>query len=185
MHAIRLRGPWDCQPLARVTLLADGSLREDRSALPSGGTAVLPDDWAAALGADFRGLVRFTRRFAQPTGLTAATRVWLAIDDVDWQARLALNGHDLGCIQLAGSTPSPLLLAAPSPGLAVVCPARFDITSLLQPRNELVIEVLLPAVEAGAARFSRPRREGQPGGLIGLVRLEIEEATSAPGAGSP
>jgi hypothetical protein len=144
---------------------------------------MLPDDWARALGVEFRGRVRFTRRLAQPTGLTPGTRVWLAIDDVDWQALVALNGHALGCIQLAGSTPSAALLGSSSPRLPVsICPVRFDITSLLQPRNELVVEILLPALETGAPPFSRPGRETQPGGLIGLVRLEIENDEHQPEA---
>src|SRR5262245_16328632 len=46
LHTIRLRGPWEYQPLA------DGKLRCDR-------------------------------RFHQPTGLDAASRVWLAITNVD------------------------------------------------------------------------------------------------------
>jgi hypothetical protein len=134
----------------------------------------LPANWSAAVGPDFQGLVRFTRRFAQPTGITAATRVWLAIENVDWQARIALNAHDLGQIQLARSQPSVPLSLSPTLPLSL-CPARFNITSLLQPRNELTVHVLLPAPDADAPPLDRPGREGQPGGLIGLVSLEIEE----------
>ena len=186
-HSIRLRGPWDYLPLARAELLAGGSIRSDDRDLPAGGTIAMPADWSAALGNDFRGLVRFTRRFAQPTGLSETSRVFLVIDNVDWQAAVTLNGQLLGHIQLANTSPALCLSisATPRPSLspfpplphtpALPCPARFDIKSLLAPRNELTIDVVLPAVEAGASPFDRQEREGQSGGLIGLVRLEIED----------
>jgi len=176
-HTIRLRGPWEYQPLARATLRADGSVSWDDRGLPPGGSIALPADWGGVLGNDFRGLARFTRRFAQPTGLDAATRVWLVIENVDWQAAVALNGQPLGHVQLAQTPPAclslaPSLRSSLSPPIA--CPARFDITALLQPRNELTIDILLPGVAAGAPPLVRPGREDLTGGLIGLVRLEIE-----------
>ena len=176
-HTIRLRGPWEYQPLARATLRADGSVSRDDTDLPSGGTIVMPGDWGAPLGGDFRGLVRFTRRFAQPTGLDAATHVWLVIENVDWQAAVALNGQPLGHVQLARTPPVCLSLAPslpPSASPPIVCPARFEIAARLRPRNVLTIDVLLPEVAAGAPPLARPGREDLPGGLIGLVRLEIE-----------
>lgn len=166
-HTIRLRGPWEYQPLTCATLLADGGVQMLDRDLPAGGTLELPADWGAILGDDFRGLVRFTRRFAQPTGLDKNSRVWLVIEEVDWLGTVALNGAALGMVRFS---------AAPATdGVSdLACPARFDITALLQPRNELTIDVLLPAFAAGALPLSRPGREGLPGGLIGLVRLEIE-----------
>lgn len=156
-HTIRLRGPWEYEPLPR------GLSRDDRE--PPRGTVAMPGDWGGILGADFRGQVRFTRRFARPTGLDAETRVWLVIEEVDWQAAVALNGQSLGEVRFSG---------APAEADVVPCPARFDITTLLLLRNELTIDVLLPEVAAGAPPLARPGREGQPGGLIGLVSLEIE-----------
>jgi hypothetical protein len=147
----------------------------------------MPADWGASVGANFRGLVRFTRRFAQPTGLDEISRVWLVLESVDWQAAVSLNGTTLGCVQLANSPTTPCLLVSPSlvlplsPPLplslsspALPCPARFDIMRILAPRNELTIDVLLPAVDPGTPPLVRPGRENQPGGLIGLVKLEIE-----------
>ena len=168
-HTIRLRGPWEYQPLARATLLADGSVSRDERDLPAGGTIALPADWGDILGNDFRGLVRFSRRFAQPTGLDAATRVWLVIENVDWLATVSLNDQFLGHVHLAQATPPlsipPSLFPSISPPSP--CPARFDITSHLQPRNLLAIDVLKSPAAAG------PGWTTQPGGLIGLVRLEI------------
>ena len=172
-HTIRLRGPWDYRPLARAELEADGSVRWDDRDLPAGGTMGMPADWGAALGNDFRGLVRFTRRFTQPTGLGEQTRVWLVVENVDWQATVTLNGTPLGCLQLANSPPAPCLLVFPS-APALPCPGRFNIMPHLLPRNELQVEVLVPATSPGDPLLPRPGREHLAGGLIGLVKLEIE-----------
>jgi hypothetical protein len=99
----------------------------------------------------------------------------LVIEEVDFEARVELNGAELGVVRLSGSRESGVGGRGPGarsqePG---VCPARFEITSLLKPRNELLIDVTLLHDEAvDRARTSRGRA-GQPGGLIGEVRLEI------------
>jgi hypothetical protein len=163
-HIIRLRGPWEYQPLARLVKSVAGRWGREEANLPAAGTIELPADWGSAVGSDFRGWVCFRRRFHQPTGLDAASRVWLVIDDVDWQARVALNDRHLGdvlCSHAAGT-------------LAPKCPARFDITGGLLPQNALSIIVASPLVAADGATFPRPGREQSPGGLIGLVRLEID-----------
>ena len=48
MHIIRLRGPWQLEPLARYVERPGGY---DRSAadLPPGGKATMPADWSAGL----------------------------------------------------------------------------------------------------------------------------------------
>ena len=136
-HAIRLRGPWTCQPLD----WADASA----APLPAGGTLEMPGDWGRLLGDDFRGRVRFTRQFNLPTGLDAGQRVWLVIDSVHAEADVVLNGSSVGQVCNVPNPPA----------------GRFDITSLLQSRNELVVEVSCPATSP------------EPGRL-GLVKLEIE-----------
>src|SRR5262245_16569533 len=95
-HRIRLRGPWSYQPLCRLIPLESGCFRETRENLPPAGTLHLPADWGGVLGAAFQGTVRFTRPFAKPTGLDSASRVWLVIDDVDWQASTVLNDRLCG-----------------------------------------------------------------------------------------
>src|SRR5262245_97069 len=62
-HRIRLRGPWECQPLA-----PDG---------PPPRRVTLPCRWADGGLGDFRGPVRFRRRFGYPGRLDAHERVWL------------------------------------------------------------------------------------------------------------
>jgi hypothetical protein len=124
----------------------------------------LPADWGGALGHDFLGIVQFARTFHRPTGLNDRSRVWLLIDDVDWQATVALNDQPLGEVVASGDS-------------AITehrCPARFDITANLWPVNRLSITVTSPGLNGGIS-IPRREREGKAGGLVGLVQLEIEE----------
>jgi hypothetical protein len=109
--------------------------------------------------------VRITRRFHRPTGLEAGDCVWLTIDDVHGSATVALNGRRLGEIVSRSSE-------EPHSHLEIQrCPARFNLTTDLQPHNAITVEVTTPP--AGVA-------DG-PGGLIGLVCLEIETSKPCPG----
>jgi len=160
MHVIRLRGPWEYEPLARTTIAADGTRHERTDDLPPVGRVHLPADWGATLGQEFRGRVRYTRRFGLPTNLEPDEEVWLLIDGVDYFGVVSLNGQRLGEI------------------VGYRSPREFDVRRLLAERNVLTLEVELPLVEAGAGRavkFDRPGREKLPGGPIGEVRLEIRE----------
>jgi len=155
-HVIRLRGPWEYEPLARLVPNADGTLREETHDLPAAGRAKMPADWGATLGPGFRGRVRYVRRFGCPTGLGPRERVWLIFEGADATAVARLNERPLGEIRGPRSA------------------ARIDVTELLAARNVLVVDVELPPLDAAAERAARPVREGLPGGLIGEVRLEIE-----------
>ena len=168
-HSIRLRGPWHLEPLAQAIEHDDGSWELSPDSVPQPMTAEMPADWSATLGRDFRGLVRYTRQFHRPTGLEAISRVWLVIDDVDFQATVTLNDHPLGVIQLAGSPTVGQVFNLPDNPIR--CPARFDITATLAPRNHLALDILLPP---DGVSLPRTPRHGLPGGLIGLVRIEIE-----------
>ena len=156
IHKIRLRGPWSCEPLAWTQLLADGSLQVVTRPLPPPGTLTLPADWSAIAGADFRGRVKFTRRFGRPTGLDAHTCVMLVVDAGDQRVTIELNGESLGEMDADHS------------------PWRQDVTARLQSANELVIVVELPETTQDSPPLARPGRSpADPGGLIGEVRLEI------------
>ncbi len=120
------------------------------------GKATLPCDWSDALGPDFRGKVRYRRRFNRPSGLDPHERVWLVIEGVDAFGSAALNGRALGDIR----------------GYAL--PASFDVTDLLGPGNELSLDVELPLVMP--LGVLRPGVEGRSGGPIGEVRLEIRSS---------
>ncbi len=82
-HAMRLHGPWEYRPLSRWVRADEDAWREIADELPRPGRARVPGDWAAALGPDYRGRVRYTRRFGCPTGLASRERVWLVIEGVD------------------------------------------------------------------------------------------------------
>lgn len=149
VHVIRLRGPWEYRVLS-------GGSASRQEAFPQTGRMRMPADWGDALGADFRGRVEFSRRFARPTGLVSDQRVDLVLDGVDARARVLLNDAHLLEIPPGGSA------------------SRVEIGALLADRNRLIVEVELHEIEApGKAVVRPPGREHLPGGLFGEVRLEI------------
>ncbi len=154
-HIIRLRGPWQYEPLARTLLLPSGEVETEGGDLPPPGRIQMPADWGDSLGPDFRGRVRYQRRFGSPTGLSSGDRVELVVEAVDARGRVSVNGTSLGEIYFADP------------------PARFDITARLLPSNLLIVEVELPRLSSESPPLPRPGRDGLPGGLIGEVRLEI------------
>src|SRR5947209_8061277 len=128
-HRIRLRGPWECEPLAR----------HGGGPLPPPGRMTMPCRWADGGLPDFAGRVRFRRRFGYPGRIDAYERVWLTFAGVGGAAEVRLNGQPLGRHE--------------GPG-----PFEFEVTPLLQARNELTVEVDAPAGD---------------GGLWGEVALEV------------
>ena len=114
----------------------------------------IPSDWSDWLGLSFRGCVAYLRNFNLPTGLEAQQKVWLVVSEVDFRACVWLNETPIGEIQLG------------QPAL------RVEVRDLLQSSNQLRIEVTLPV---GAQRTARSPLAG---GLIGEVRIEIEETRS-------
>lgn len=147
---MRLAGPWRYEVLARYK-----GAEAPLTGAATSGTARLPGDWSRELGAEFRGRVRYTRAFNQPTNLDPHEHVWLVIDGVDAAAAVVLNGQELG--QTAGY-------------------ARLferDVTVIVERRNELVVDVELPPFTPKYEPVLRPGRERMPGGLVGEVRLEI------------
>lgn len=126
-HRIRLRGPWDYEPLDRPG-----------EPTPAPGRMTMPCRWAEGGLTDFRGRVRFRRRFGYPGRIDPHERVWLTFAGVTDRAAVRLNDTALGCHAGDG-------------------PFEFEVTSLLNARNELVVEV-----------------EGESdGGLWGEVALEV------------
>jgi hypothetical protein len=135
-HIIRLRGPWDYEVRSRL-----GPYDVPELTHPSG-RVQMPCDWAESLGADFCGTVAYRRAFNWTATLVEGQRVTLAFDAVNQTAHVTLNGQSLGSF-------------GPDP-------AWLDITRLLKPHNELLVEVTAIDTSDG------------PGGLTGEVRLEIE-----------
>jgi hypothetical protein len=157
-HAIRLRGPWDYEILAHASTDERGQPCFPASDVAPAGRTTLPGDWGDVFGHDFRGRVRYRRRFNRPSGLDSHERVWLVAEGADARASVALNGRRLGEV----------------PGYALH--GEFDVTEWVEPGNELTLEVELPGVEPGEIRLQRPGRERKPGGPLGEVRLEVRSS---------
>lgn len=112
-HRIRLRGPWECEPLERIP---------PGDPVPPPLRMTLPCRWAVAGLTDFAGRVRFRRRFGYPGQIDDYERVWLTVDGLSDAADMRLNGAVLGKCEGDG-------------------PFEFEIKRLLRARNELVMDV--------------------------------------------
>jgi hypothetical protein len=130
-HRIRLRGPWECEPLARAVRRADGLVEMVEQGLPPPCRMLMPCRWGDGGLADFAGRVRFRRRFGLPRQLDPHEVVWLTFAGVDTAAGVTLNGRFLGRQE--------------QPAL----PFEFDVTGALKERNELVVDVEAPAGNGG------------------------------------
>jgi Glycosyl hydrolase 2 galactose-binding domain-like len=164
MHLIRLRGPWQLEPVVRY-VARPGGYEPTSADLPAGGTATMPANWSATCGSDFLGVVRYRRSFQKPTGLEPGDKIWLVVEPPQTLATVFLAEQPLGKVRDAGAA------------------VRFEISRLLSDRNVLVIEVEHPALDAAGcpSDASGPR---VPGGLVGEVRLEIEEGAGGRGQGA-
>ena len=110
----------------------------------------MPADWGDWLGSEFRGKVVFKRPFGMPTRLAPDQPVWLVLESVDYRAVVTLNGNRLGSFQSEEHF-------------------RVNVRERLEQANVLTVEVELPlGVERGD-------RATLAGGLIGSIRLEIQE----------
>jgi beta-galactosidase len=143
----------------------DGSYRPERENLPAPARRTMPADWSDAFGHDFLGRVCYRRTFQKPTGLDTGARVWLVIEPARSDACITVKKKLVGFLEPGDSA------------------KRFDITDRLEDHNQLEIFVDHPANElidghpvynALKSKVGNPELLG-PGGLIGEVRLEIEE----------
>jgi beta-galactosidase/beta-glucuronidase len=121
-HRIRLRGPWECEPLARFVFGDDGQKQEITTHLPAPKKMTMPCRWSEAGLSDFTGRVRFRRRFGYPGRIDENERVWLTFAGVEEKAEIRLNGQFLG--RQVGDQPW-----------------EFDVTKLLAVRNNLRVDV--------------------------------------------
>ena len=122
-HRIHLRGPWDCEPIARVERHPDGTIEWVEHDLPPAARVTMPYRSNEGVFADFVGRIRFRRRFGSPRRLDAHERVWLTFTGARSSASIMLNGRLLGHHKSASD------------------PSEFEVTSLLGERNELNIEL--------------------------------------------
>lgn len=158
-HRIRLRGPWECEPVARAVRDVQGAASQETESLPPAGRVHVPGDWSEALGPGFRGRVRFRRRFHRPTGLEPHERIMLVIEGVDREGIVQLNGQRLGRVK------------------GMTAQATFDVTAMVEARNELVVEVEYTDPVAGQTGGQQANTPSSDGGRVGEVRLEIVAET--------
>jgi hypothetical protein len=98
----------------------------------------MPCRWAEAGLTEFAGRVRLRRRFGYPGTIDACERVWLTFGGCEGHGEVSLNGTVLGVVEGEGG-------------------AEFEVTSLLQSRNDLAVDLEGP----------------EQGGLWGEVALEV------------
>ncbi|MCI0333765.1 MAG: hypothetical protein L0228_11150 [Planctomycetes bacterium] len=155
MHIIRLRGPWELEPVKRFVPQTDGSYRPTADDLPPSARAKMPADWCETMGHDFLGVVRYSRNFNRPTNLEEHERVWLVVEPPQSCGRVRVSGEFLGNVRFGGAA------------------GRFDITRLLKEHNSADIDVEHPALD-DHGNVPDDGSLDVPGGLVGEVRLEIE-----------
>ena len=156
-YTIRLRGPWQLEPLEQYGRRGGGGARErSTDRLPAVARAKMPADWSAVFGPDFYGRVRYRRTFQRPTSLDEGQRVFLVVEPPRSRGTVSLAGGVLGTVRYGDP------------------PGRYDITERLGEHNHLEIIVEHPALDdPPISNDDYPTRLS--GGLIGEVRLEIEE----------
>lgn len=156
MHIIRLRGPWNVEPVARFVPQADGTYKPVKEELPPIARVTMPADWSATCGADFLGRVSYRRIFQKPTGLDDGERVFLVVEPPQSSACITLKKKLVGFVY--SGEPA----------------GRFDITDRLEDHNQLEIFVDHPDLDEMRSTVGDPTLL-PCGGLVGEVRLEIED----------
>jgi hypothetical protein len=91
------------------------------------GRFTAPDGLADRLPSNYAGWVRLERSFHRPTGLSNRSRVQLRIN-TNLTGQLAVNDRTLGATAIGENV--------------------FDITSLLQTRNRICLDLLIDASDA-------------------------------------
>jgi hypothetical protein len=156
MHTIRLRGPWHLEAVTRFVPQADGTYCPVKDDLPWSARAKTPADWSSVFGAGFLGRVRYERAFQKPTGLEDGERLFLVVEPPRSEGCIVLQGQLIGFVHAGEGT------------------QRFEITDRLASRNTLEVFVDHPALDGLRSTVGEPV-DTLPGGLIGEVRLEIDE----------
>jgi hypothetical protein len=128
LHYIQLRGPWEIEPVLRARLQGDGQVAWSDD-VPARFTAKLPVDPAAVLG-EFRGRVRYRRRFNQPTNLSPAEKVFLSFAACRAEGIVSVNNIEVGRFAAADTT------------------SCFDVTAALRLANVLCVELTSVAADA-------------------------------------
>jgi beta-galactosidase/beta-glucuronidase len=132
-HRIHLKGPWQCEWLSPTDVPAASIQR-----------VKMPIDWRSVFG-EQAGRVVLRRKFHKPTNLDADETVFVVFDGISGRGDVRLDDQILGPVEETVTTLS------------------FEITALLQPTNELLVEL----------DFDPHRNPDTDGGLWGPVAIEI------------
>ncbi|MCS7168744.1 MAG: hypothetical protein RMI91_13895 [Gemmatales bacterium] len=162
-HTIRLLGPWEWQALTRTVFSGTGTIETRPDALPAPRRVWIPVRSPDAELAHFRGRVCWRRYFHWTSQLDYWERIWLHFESADYFAQVRLNGILLGEHEGA------------------LDPFSFPITSLLQKRNCLEVELEVPETPPELSQAKRMLREtpfcSNGPALFGEVRLEVYHPT--------
>ncbi len=118
-HRIRLRGPWECEPVAT----------KSGAPLPAARRATAPGSLRDFGLGGFVGQVRLIRKFGYPGRIDEHERVWLSCDELHGIAAIRLNDQ---------------ILRKNHAG-----PFAFEITGMLRAHNRLEITLDASSDEAG------------------------------------
>jgi hypothetical protein len=128
-HRIRLRGPWEAEPVGWIDPEAEVRCRTD--GLPPARTVTIPVGWDDLGFGGRTGAVVFRRRFQAPRRLDDWERVWLVQAGMPGWSSWRLNDTEL---VWAGPGETDELTT-------ISCPVRAEVTALLRERNELAVKV--------------------------------------------
>jgi hypothetical protein len=118
-HRIRLRGPWECEPLA-----SPGG-----GPLPGRRRMTMPGRWGELGLPSFAGTVRFIRKFGYPGRIDEDERVWLTCEGFDGTAAIVLNEQSVAKDHVG--------------------PFAFDVHALLKQHNRLEITITADSDRGG------------------------------------
>ena len=148
-HRIHLKGPWECEwlePIDRSAALHGPDLHGPETApTPVSLRVTMPAEWRQMFGC-VAGRIRFRRKFGQPTNIGPRERLFIVFDGIGGKGNVWLGQRKLGDVDNRQAT------------------ARFEVTGLLETRNELIVEL----------SFDPDQSPNQLGGLWGPVAIEIQ-----------
>jgi hypothetical protein len=128
-HRIRLRGPWQLEPLAWLVRTAGAPDVWQKTGLPPPRTAIMPATWKDCGLADFAGIVRHRRSFGLPRKLDDYETIWITFTGLADTAEWWLNQDQIRSLLPHNS--------------------EVNVTGMLRERNELWLDVTCDCNGAG------------------------------------
>jgi hypothetical protein len=122
-HRIRLRGPWEIEPLALLIYQGPGQFAWRKHDLPPARIVNSPGLWKDYGLSDFVGIVRYRRHFGLPRKLDEHETIWITCAGVADSCIVWLNGERIA------NFAEPRL------------PFEVEVTGKLQDRNEIWLDI--------------------------------------------